>query len=564
MRKKNLLIIFILILSSFILIFPTNVVGLNANWVKLTDWEEFSSGDYDRTVGDVTIDRVTGQDCDVEDIGSGNEVFVWVDATGTQSSGSGYINISSGYYGYYMKLYLNSGSYNTQPLYLHWYNQSGTEVIKMKIYYETSGDNRWRFYYYDGDDQAHEWYTKVSGVFSGYIYWNYLTSNNIQYRAYNNDDVLLEMYNGSGFLNGLYFENKTQYNCSDMYYSFDTMGTYHYLYLYEYGYVVEDLEDYQPKVQGCIFTTDGILGLNDVEQGTTVQYTVEIIGDDNCEAYFYVYDGIWVIAGKTLEKGTTSFTINYASNQFGQHSLWIFDKYIYENRFNETYYWNCYNASALSLIENLTDYYGEFFVEFQYNKALCYYGEGDRGIIAYQINNTYSDGTTQTYIYDIKYNAGGVYLTWKSDSLYYNTDGSYTWNIFSFPYEFDRLGHFQIWVYNTTLVGGNIVKDSLIYESDILEVCEEGTGSIEGDGSNDFDIQETDYSLMVGLGVILGVGIICSILLGDFMGFFVGAIPTAYFISSDSLTMFQCLPAELGIGLIVLLVVLAVIIWLIK
>lgn len=89
-----------------------------------------------------------------------------------------------------------------------------------------------------------------------------------------------------------------------------------------------------------------------------------------------------------------------------------------------------------------------------------------------------------------------------------------------------------------------------------------GSGSDTGGTDNAGDTPEQkSYNVMIGLIITIVAGVGIAIALQSPIAFSFGAGPTAYILSQSSLGAYQFLPSEVGTGLIVLFIFIAVIVW---
>lgn len=111
---------------------------------------------------------------------------------------------------------------------------------------------------------------------------------------------------------------------------------------------------------------------------------------------------------------------------------------------------------------------------------------------------------------------------------------------------------------------GTYVISLRVFNDGTWEIADETTVTISAEGTGEPTVEEkntTSYNLMLGMMFIVGIGVAVAVLLGSMYGFFLGAVPVAYIMSQASMGVYQLVPSEVGYGLIVLLIIVAVIIW---
>lgn len=513
MEKRYCLIFFVLLVGFLFIVnvMSFSVCALPANWVELDDFDSYNLGDVNGTNGNFMFNWTIKDDWCID----GDVSDKYLTITDTVGIDAGWLNDTVDVHlGYYLDLYFQIDTYPTIDIaYFSWYNSSGSETVSLKV---TVAGSQHKFYYKDYSGSWVNFYSTGITLMERIFYWNYFQDNVIQYRVYSNTYVLLACVNGTGLIAGADYYDKNQFNCSDMYVYCGGHDTV--LRIYEYGYVAEDLSEFfenEPHVTGVIFRTNGVLGLKDVEAGSFVEYECELIGDVGCEGYLFMNDGIWPIAYKALSYGDNTFNVYFNPRGNGVHIVRVYDTLIYDDRYNETFYFTVYNGSEAEYLEDLMDYFGDSFIEFMYVNQRCYYGVGIYPEIAYRINNSWSDGSTNYYIYKIMLIGEEVASVYES-ALYYNDNGNYTWDIFTNQaYMFGVPGSYQIWLYNTTVNGSTIAIDELVYVSSVIDVCTvrdsryDEQGSSGGAGSQFFVYADLVAGFVV-FAVLLCVGAFIS------------------------------------------------------
>lgn len=203
------------------------------------------------------------------------------------------------------------------------------------------------------------------------------------------------------------------------------------------------------------------------------------------------------------------------------------------------------------------DLYGKnVFFEFVGRETDGYYHVGQNPWIVY--NLSWSDVTSG--------NTGLYYEIWRGiDVLYYekmhlpghDISGIFREKSFKFPAE--GFYHLKLYEFNDT----TLLKGALLYTSYSITVGAE----IIDPGDRDVDdipFVELDEGLSILIGVFASIGLGVGLLMvtGNAMVMFVGIGAGAYLFSIPGLGAYQLLPPEVGMGLIVLLVLIAVIVWL--
>lgn len=218
--------------------------------------------------------------------------------------------------------------------------------------------------------------------------------------------------------------------------------------------------------------------------------------------------------------------------------------------------------------DELEDYktnFGNEFIQF-YNYGLeCYHGVGDNPYIIYNISDDYFNTNSSIYLFNIM-KVGSVVPVYTGSISF---TGSYQSAFYRLSdYKFSSIGAYYIVLYNTSDYGTEI-KDIIGNDgkpSQAITVCAVGTGGSgngngeTGDGSGR-STEQINFNIIIGLIFVLSVGVALAVVLGSAYGVVLGGAPVAYVLSLSALGDYQFLPTEVGYGLIVVLVLVAVIIW---
>ena len=132
-----------------------------------------------------------------------------------------------------------------------------------------------------------------------------------------------------------------------------------------------------------------------------------------------------------------------------------------------------------------------------------------------------------------------------------------------FNKQIDRAGQYRIYIYN-----GSSDVSNLVYKSNITDVCDMfgnpwDSDSVQSDDVVDPD-EDTEFNLLIGILITLGLGIGILIITNESIAMFTSMCVMSYILSLDILDTYQLFPTEVGMGIIVVLVLIAVISWILK
>jgi hypothetical protein len=160
-------------------------------------------------------------------------------------------------------------------------------------------------------------------------------------------------------------------------------------------------------------------------------------------------------------------------------------------------------------LEDLIDFYGEYFIEFwdEFGQS-CYYHEGDSPEIVYRINESMFSPYQRLLIYDIVYTSTNE--TVYSDYITYPANMGFNYSAkidLTGKYIFEKSGNYQIRLYNSTNYFTRY--EHIMSSQTILEVCE-WDEPIEEPTASELDIPALfdeyfawDFQFIIGLILIL-------------------------------------------------------------
>jgi len=232
--------------------------------------------------------------------------------------------------------------------------------------------------------------------------------------------------------------------------------------------------------QGSASTETGVTGVicdgccENVQLGTTQTYTVEVLGDVGCVAYFRIMNSTG--SQKFLypcPKGTTTFDVYFPfSWGTGNYTQVIFDDYLLFYSDDSKYYETCtFDIVSNQVIQNYTDYYGGFFTEWYTDGTECYYNIGDDATVVYYLDDSYLDADQIYRAYIVETLTGSSQWAFNINLNMLDTLNTFTFG--AYGQQFTNATSYHIEVYNMTFSGFLWTKDSLVYTSESIRVCDE-------------------------------------------------------------------------------------------
>jgi len=208
-----------------------------------------------------------------------------------------------------------------------------------------------------------------------------------------------------------------------------------------------------------------------------------------------------------------------------------------------------------------SDDYNGTFIEFYKNWIPCFHGIGDNPYIMYYVNNTENilEEDSPYYMYEIRYAGSNRTFYRGLISIGNNQNKSAYFRIYSV--EFLTSGDYYILLYKTTDYG--TVGNTILYRSRIITVCDEGTGQVQDEPTETDEGEIENLNVIMGLGISFAIGIGLMVMTGSLTVFFAGT-SCFLFVFSQPIGYLNLLPTEIGYGLIVVLVLVAVVVWLLS
>lgn len=344
--------------------------------------------------------------------------------------------------------------------------------------------------------------------------------------------------------------------------------------------IMVDETDYTtscPQLTGAQIYVEGAQIVPDVQQGDTIYYTLNLQGDIGTTAYVQIFDNngaMKYIDWHIMESESDSFQFHiYYSYGWttGNYSMTINDWLFipcdddFSTRWNSTF--NVYNPVILdydSLYDNTDHLYAEFDT-IQYPDPEV----ADDVSIVYHLpqNTSCSDDFSCGWYYTIvlmHQEQGYINHFYFCGNNETYMDG---YILGTYPYQ----GTYYLQVYNMTGDGyaNNYMNETtaqtgtLEYVSNSIVV---GTPSSSGDDDDDGSTSEEQegYNVILGVLMCVGVGIGLLIVTHEPVAFIGASSALAFVLSQESLGIYNLLPSEVGYGLIVILVLVAVIAWLVN
>jgi len=483
-KKLSIILIFILIFSSIIISLSSSV-NAEIGDIIIVNWDDIPIGNTSHSNDIMTFETVSNNI--VTNAGTDYSLPNTLYLAGASNVAICYINLTSSYDANHISLWFENRHGNGDAYTYFYFNDSVLgDVIKLRYYNKNSNQNDLlQFYESDGS-----WNTFASWPYSLYkIGWINVTYTGI-----------LNLMNYSFSDTGQYLEGASAVtdNWNDCNIDRIQIDAHQYAKCYIDDIIINQ-NTYQQEnncvINGVILTINGVYdGLVDIEQGeptlfnflkhsssTCAEYGIEITDSEN----HVVYSKVTYL---------TSWWFYKSFHSAGEYTLHI---------------WDILNSDGYDVYGNFTVYnstrinsyvdYGNMFAEIYTDGNDCYYDTLDSPSIIYAVNDSLLKPGCEYYIADIVDNSGKLF-----QSVYLrNTSGVIKiqdLNTKSFKYA--DLYHINL--YNTTLINDNYIRDSLIYVSRQVEVCDE-----DGSGSSSLDDDEEIFGVpgsllftMVGLIIV--------------------------------------------------------------
>jgi len=553
--KKQMIIIFTLILSLAFILPVDTAMAAPLNWVELDDFDSYNCDDTYGVNGELSWEVVSGDgditgDCDV-----GGDKYLKVVGVGANLA---YFNTTSYHTGYYVKM--GGGSRSSV---VYWYNDTGEPMIKF-----VRDGGVFRYYSSTGVESM-----SYSGT-AKYLSWQWYTENVIQYKLYDEDFDVLCTYNDTCLISGLesYDDETYKSNTMKMTPNFISHGTF--FRFYEYGYIDEDLESPTdlPEVDGVIVSMGESVGVRDCPVNTFMPFGIITVGDSGRRGGFSLTDPYGdIVAFDDFFMTATTF---YARlDKIGLYTLKVWDFYR-----PLTNYWN---SSFTVYADDVYEFYNESypdnenFFEWYKSGVQCEYGVGDKAFAIYRFNDSFLDTLTSpthisNYRVQIWHNGLNVY-----DEGILPSDNI---SILQLNYAFPEDGLYTLRLYNLSWSDLEIIPDTLLYHSSELSVCElsvdvdpdmDGIPGESGD-DEDFDDDEDFYDdddagikLMMGLSLSLCIGGFAAFVGAGGLGFIGGFFGAFLLCSQPSVGVLYLIPQGLGVMMVVIGVIIGFIMFMV-
>ena len=577
MMKRRYLVYFVIagyFLGSFFgAIFGNVVSALPSNWVELDDFDGYNIDDVNGTNGNFVFNCTLNVGTSWAIKGSaepGGDKYLRTDYNGDDTQG--WFNITNnGYYGYYICLKMHNPSLDTYTF----YNQTNVEIIDFKtdidekVYYKDSAGNYQLIY--DG---------VVDTIY--YVSWQYYTENVIQYKIYDSNFVLKAITNGTGLIKGIDYTNKSQFNSSTMFINAHSSYAGEFTYIYEYGYISEDLEfEYGDcGIDGVVFWTNGILGLKDVVTGAIANYQLDVYSSGvdtgvNIRIYYpfnelAFYTTFWTDESPETVYFYYDFKSHYPTGEW-YFQIWDYCDFTMFGNYS-------FNASSY-LNEDVEEIWfnGDPFAEFD-RLTKYYYFDGDPVRFWYWLPfNSSASNIYEDYCYGIVLYRDSLYV---KSAVFTMNDLNRTTLVDALYGEFPGEGNYYLQIYNLSSSSSrsgfgvsSIIGYPLVYTSDMMYVYDRSSdGDDDGvpddedpDGGTDdsdfvlFDGLGSGMKIMLGLFITVAVGVGLLVVTHVPLVMPVTMVPMVYVFSQPSLALFD---PVVGTGLIVCLVLVGFIMWL--
>lgn len=573
MKKNNKVILFALITTLLLVIIPINNVVAEGELLS-TNFEDIAGGSTYGETGDFYYAAVSGNTTSRQKIStyyakSGTR-SLWFTNVGSPSA-SAYLNLSDpideldyvGYFSFWYRCKDDGGYTGGQDRITMYIKNNGYTQLEF-----TFGEN----YYLGSNFYGLSTYDLGSGRYynikSHSNTWFKLTcfhlgTNQFMYIVYDTTGVPVATKTFGG-------ANASTWTTFDQIY-FSTWANND-----EWQVWIDDFtfsnstQGQNPHLLSSILQINDNVGTQNVCRGLRTRFEVTGIGEQNFRFCINITDPNDELI-YTVCSLTESYVFYQTYFETGNYTLGVYDPLYMEDGYSEMYQFEVIDCGTI----NYSDY-GDFFAEFYTDGDPCYYNDGSYPEVVIYLNDITNYSTDDgRYIIDF-YEMWALNETRVGSFTAYNGTDIYQQTIYQFA--MSSIYAYEIRVYNCTSTGGVYARDERIYTSFQVMPC----GDFDGDGipdneddtpyGEDEDEEEddggitgdTDLQILVGLGVTIGLGIVVAVLLGSPLGFFMGAIPTAYALSIEELGDLQMFPTEMGIGLIALLTIVAVILWFIS
>jgi len=587
--KNRYLVYFILsgfILGSFLGVYTHNIT---ASYVRdEINWNEFQTGitsgegsfyDFDSDGGEVALNSINGSTKSFKiDANSGGSSLT-IDTN--YESGSNCSSVSFWIEGNIAATYDKNRYMRFQM-----YDQNGNLAYKLYYYCvkidSGSGCNKYRWYMklYDSNQTAQEIVScsdlygigqaeievivtyvgegtygsqfntqvlisgssKYNAVMDGYIWgggWEYTTK--LYYKGGGSEDWTY--YVGNIHINAESVSNNYYDTCSFNFYDKETG----YPLLFYSGYFVGP--EYSPSSEG------GYMRAHILINDTIVNYLT-------AEGDFY-----YIKVGTSFDDGINDIFV-YSPTSYGDYiygavegvdvqwktnySVYLVDggtTNIYLDRVGDPTI-GSFDADDLIYYEGL--YGSNIFLEFYNREFSGFYGVGDNPYIVYNLTYDLCTGVNTGLYFEIWKGADKLF----GDKILINgVNLTGVAKVKNFVFNSDGLYYMKLYTFNDT----TLIKGDLLYTSKTVDVEKKVVPP-----DQDAPLISDEYSMLIGIMVSLGVGVGLLLITGETLAMFFGSGVLVYLLSLDAMGDYQLFSSEVGIGIIVVLVLIAVVVWLLK
>jgi hypothetical protein len=479
--KKQMIIIFMLILSLAFILPVDTAMAAPLNWVKLDDFDSYLIDDTSGSTEGFSWETVEGSDGLI--VGSadpdGDKYLLFgyagtVDTHTLDHDGESiWFNSTDSHSGYYMKHQFCSP--NMCICYYDFVNDTGDAVVRLKVGESGNfGDNQ--YYYHNGNS----WQLIGADDDTRYVSWNYYIDNVIQYSTYDENFDLQNVVNDTACDTSL--TDRTDYEVSDCNVHATGSGSsdkYHII--HEYGYIDGDIESPvdPPEVTGALVTMNGVVGVRDTILYRSNIFTVLTLGDTGRHAVIEITDPNDDIVYSS-EMGVSKYILK------SFHTLGIYTFRIYDYNYPTTGY-DASSTFNVTISGHMTSYInqsGENFTRFYTDGSDCYYNDGEYPKIIFNISSDHKTEEGDFLLLRIsKYTPSktGSSLTTVTEKTYYNKfdqvvfdelrqtylDGDSTY------YAHMYIGYNTLWNVSWGPIQTYIATrgPDLVIASDVVEVC---------------------------------------------------------------------------------------------
>lgn len=554
--KKKIIIGFVIYLSISMIVFY-NPVGAVFGDINIADWDEIASGLCEGTSNLLVFNNETDNDDEFKTTNawctSSPNGFQVQSSTGAIPDGLGWWNLTDSYdyiYGFGWEGDFTDTLMN--DIIMHFYDDNDVEVLRLE--FDGSGINYW------GVTLGMTLIDNI-GAYPGDQYEIYFTHNQtnlLRCYLYNITNDLqtiqdIELYTSNEWDTFSYIRFTEEEHGQSHTIMFDdfvintqTTGLW-------------NRDNYITQVTCNSLCQDVFIGSTH-----TYSFNVEGVGDGQLHLTLYNDSG-HVVVMKGLEIGTNVVTIYYPYEYGNGTYTWeVEDMYnFFVDPIDDDYYYETCTFEVHNdvYLTNMTDYYGDFFLEWYTDGSNCYYIWMDVPSVVFYVNDSLLDDTAGSYI-------GEIYCedTGNIEYSFFITNRSFDHPIIrrlgGMRFEFPANYYLRLW--NTTAnTSFGWSKNEVVYVSESLEVCGGHWSDIDDwDGVSEPDEQDNQYNIIIGVFMVCAIGVGFLILTHEPITFIAGGALSAFVFSHSSLGTYQLLPVELGYGIIVVLVLSAVILWL--